>query len=212
MTMALLRLGLVEPVLFGAGMATMTSLAAQLLVGGPNTVVLAQVEAVLAAGEQSSDVASPHVTQERAGGTTWFGPGVLLVAPVALAEARMLHEALLRAAADVCAARGVETVRRTLHPGLWVRDDQGWRKIASIGLGGNGPFVYGGGGLALNVCPDLAVFDEFDACGIGGVRMTSLAAETGGTLTVAAVADQMAAALERHVAPVLLQRAETAAS
>jgi lipoate-protein ligase B len=39
-------------------------------------------------------------------------------------------------------------------------------------------------GFALNVCGDLGPFQEITPCGIAGVAMTSLQAETGRAVTV----------------------------
>ena len=58
-------------------------------------------------------------------------------------------------------------------PGVWVDD----RKIASLGLHfRRGVSLHG---FAINLCPDLSVFERFTPCGIEGVQMTSLARETG---------------------------------
>src|SRR4029079_19596444 len=62
--------------------------------------------------------------------------------------------------------------------GVWVED----RKIASIGVFCRRWITTHG--LALNVDLDLSVYDLFDACGLGGARCTSIAAETGRPVTV----------------------------
>jgi lipoyl(octanoyl) transferase len=62
--------------------------------------------------------------------------------------------------------------------GVWVED----RKIASIGV--RCARWVTTHGLSLNVDLDLAAYDLFDACGLGGADFTSLAAETGRAVTV----------------------------
>jgi lipoate-protein ligase B len=63
--------------------------------------------------------------------------------------------------------------------GVWVED----RKIASIGV--RCARWVTSHGFALNVDLDLGVYDLFDACGLGGARFTSIAAETGRPVTTA---------------------------
>ena len=61
--------------------------------------------------------------------------------------------------------------RRPGYPGVWIDD----RKIAAIGVriaGGRSMH-----GFALNVDPELTMFDHIVPCGIHNLRVTSLAAE-----------------------------------
>jgi len=198
-----LRLGLEQPVPYELGAANLANAFSRLMLDHEPTILLGQALPVVTVGDKPSDV--PAVATARSGGPTWFGPGVLLVSPVVIADVAAVHEALLQAAEATCAEHGVATARRPHYPGLWVGSAaDGWRKIASIGLAHEGAVVAGGGGLALDVCPDPHAFDAFDACSIPGVVMTSLAAETGRTLFVAAVADTLAGHLERLVMPLLL--------
>lgn len=204
MTLNLIRIGLDDPADYRLGMATIENRTWRVLAGEPGAVILGQAKPIRTVGDLPGDVeAEPSA---RSGGVTYFGPGVLLVSPVLLADVTALHEALLSAAAATCAEYGVTAVRRPHYPGLWVGSD-GWRKIASIGLAHEGNLVAGGGGLALNVSPDQHAFDDFDACNIPGVVMTSLAAETGRALTVAEVAETLAGHLERLPTPLLLHPA-----
>lgn len=198
MTLDLIRIGLDQPADYRMGMITILRRTARLLLGDPGAIVLGQSQPILTVGDLPTDVAGEP--SERPGGPTWFGPGVLLIAPAVLAVADVLHEALLDTGIELCASYGVTAARRPHFPGLWVEN----RKIASIGLGGQGLVVGGGGGLALLVNPDLAVFDTFDACGIPGIRMTSLAAEAGHPITVAEVADRLTPILTRIIEPLLL--------
>jgi lipoyl(octanoyl) transferase len=73
----------------------------------------------------------------------------------------------------------------TTRPGLtgvWIED----RKIASIGVGVRHWITMHG--FALNVCGDLAPFDQIVPCGIANVTMTSIARETGTERSVSEIA------------------------
>lgn len=203
MTLDLIRIGLDEPGDYHVGIATILRRRCLLELGqDASAVVLGQSQPILTAGDQPTDV--PAEPTARPGGPTYFGPGVLLVSPVVRAVPALVHEALLLAGEETCAEYGVTTERRFGHPGLWVTDGHHWSKLASIGLAHEGVIVAGGGGLALNVDPDLSAFDDFEACNIPGVVMTSLAAEAERALTVAEVAETMAGHLERLLTPLLL--------
>ena len=58
----------------------------------------------------------------------------------------------------------------------------GERKLCSVGVGVKRWVSYHG--LALNVGPDLSLFDLITPCGIQGVRMTSLSCEAGREILV----------------------------
>jgi lipoate-protein ligase B len=69
--------------------------------------------------------------------------------------------------------------------GVWV----GNRKIASIGVGVRHWITMHG--FALNVCGDLAPFDEIVPCGITNVTMTSIEKETGNEVSVSEMATRV---------------------
>jgi lipoyl(octanoyl) transferase len=73
---------------------------------------------------------------------------------------------------ELLALYGLDAVTRPALTGVWVDD----RKIASIGVGVRHWITMHG--FALNVCGDLAPFDQITPCGISGVKMTSLEKET----------------------------------
>ena len=80
------------------------------------------------------------------------------------------------AMADTCAAAGISAGPRAGHPGCWV-DATGPlpRKIGALGIRvASGVSFHG---IALNVTTNLADFDLIDACGMPGLRSTSLARE-----------------------------------
>lgn len=125
----------------------------------------------------------PVVQTNRGGQATYHGPGQLVGYPILDLRdygqdlhryLRSLEEMLIR----VCGAFGVAARRREGLTGTWVAD----RKIASIGVGVRHWISMHG--FALNVCGDLAPFQEITPCGIAGVAMTSLQAEMGQPVTV----------------------------
>ena len=111
---------------------------------------------------------------DRGGRVTYHGPGQLVGYPIVAARdvleyVRSLERALIAALAD----EGVSAEVRDGLTGVWV----GERKIASIGVHvQRGVTTHG---FAVNVDCDLEPFEWVVACGIGGVRMTSLSRETG---------------------------------
>ena len=111
---------------------------------------------------------------DRGGRVTYHGPGQLVGYPIVavrdvLDYVRTLERALIAALAD-------EGVAAEVHEGLtgvWVAEG----KIGSIGV-----HVQRGvtsHGFAVNVDCDLRPFEWIVPCGIDGVRMTSIARETG---------------------------------
>jgi lipoyl(octanoyl) transferase len=125
----------------------------------------------------------PVVQTNRGGQATYHGPGQLVGYPILDLRdygqdlhryLRALEEMLIR----VCGEFGVAARRREGLTGTWVAD----RKIASIGVGVRHWISMHG--FALNVCGDLGPFQEITPCGIAGVAMTSLQAETGRAVTV----------------------------
>ncbi|MDR6317887.1 lipoyl(octanoyl) transferase LipB [Actinoplanes couchii] len=128
----------------------------------------------------------PTVEADRGGNATYHGPGQLVGylvmdlrewGPVDVV--RWLENGLIAALADL----GFPAIRRDTPPGsaslvgVWTPDH---RKIVSIGMRIRGGITTHG--FALNVDPDLAVFDSFIACSLDDVAMTSLhqlAAESG---------------------------------
>jgi lipoate-protein ligase B len=118
------------------------------------------------------------VQTDRGGKVTYHGPGQLVGYPIVrvddvVAYVRTLELALVAALAD-------EGVRARARPdegpdytGVWVEG----RKIASIGVHLSREVTTHG--FAVNVENDLQPFEWVVACGLSGVRMTSLIKETG---------------------------------
>ena len=129
----------------------------------------------------------PVVQINRGGQATYHGPGQLVGYPILDLRnrgqdlhryLRSLEDLLIR----VSAAFGVSARRREGLTGAWVAD----RKIASIGVGVRHWISMHG--FALNVCGDLAPFQQITPCGIAGVAMTSLEKESRQRVSVEAVA------------------------
>jgi lipoate-protein ligase B len=120
------------------------------------------------------------VQTPRGGKLTYHAPGQLVGYPIMHATdipafIRTMEEALVRALAE----EGIESRGRDREgpqfTGVWAED----RKIASIGVHvSRGVTTHG---FAVNVDNDVEPFHQVTACGLPGVRMTSIALETGRT-------------------------------
>jgi lipoyl(octanoyl) transferase len=123
----------------------------------------------------------------RGGRVTYHGPGQLVGYPIVavtdvLRYVRALEEAMIAALDD----EGVQAEVRDGLTGVWAAG----RKIASIGVHvSRGVTTHG---FAVNVDNDLQPFEWIVPCGIEGVRMTSIAAETGRPGTMRCFRSRMA--------------------
>jgi lipoyl(octanoyl) transferase len=129
----------------------------------------------------------------RGGDVTYHGPGQLVGYPIINLSpdrrdmhryVRDLEEVLIRTAA----AFGVKVGRREGLTGVWVDD----RKLAAIGVRVTRWVT--SHGFAFNVSTDLSYFNHIVPCGITGVQVTSLSAETGTTATLEEVGEVAARA------------------
>jgi len=114
------------------------------------------------------------VETERGGKLTYHGPGQLVGYPIMhVPNVRAFVETMQSALVDAIGAAGVPAGTRDGHEltGVWVGD----RKIGSIGIHVSRRVSMHG--FAVNVDNDLAPFERVVACGLPGVRMTSLRAE-----------------------------------
>ena len=163
----------------------------------PDTLLLLEHEPVYTIGrtpDRSSLAASrvlPHPVEtiHRGGQATYHGPGQLVGYPILdlgrrgkdlHVYLRFLEETLIAA----LALHDVVGERREGLTGVWV----GERKIASIGVGVRRWVSLHG--FAINVEGDtaLAPFDCITPCGLAGVRMTAVEAESGQMVGVEAFA------------------------
>ena len=156
-----------------------------------NILLLVEHPSVYTAGRRT-DLADrpingvPVIDVDRGGKITWHGPGQLVGYPIVkLKQAtnvvgfvRTLETALI----NICAELGLETQQYCERSGVWVRDENGDRKIAAIGIRvARGTVTHG---FALNVNPDLRYFSEIVPCGLPDVVTTSLEQELGRSITV----------------------------
>jgi lipoyl(octanoyl) transferase len=145
---------------------------------------------------------------DRGGKITWHGPGQLVGYPIValpdpidvVAYVRRLEEALI----EVCAGFGLTTGRVEGRSGVWVAADEpgtGFRperKIAAIGVRvARGVTMHG---FALNCDPDMTAFANMIPCGIPDAGVTSLSAELGRDISVAAAIGPVEAAMTRVLA------------
>jgi lipoic acid synthetase len=143
-----------------------------------------------------ASVGAELVRADRGGDVTYHGPGQLVGYPIlsvpgkrgggmadTVAYVRSVEQLVIDALADV----GLPGAGRLDdHPGVWIDD----RKIAAIGVKlTRGRSMHG---FALNVDPDLGMFDHIVPCGIRDKRVTSLRAE-GIDVTMRDVVDAVAA-------------------
>ena len=140
-------------------------------------------------------VGAELVHVDRGGDVTYHGPGQLVGYPIVtlpewrdglrdvVAYVRMLEDVLIGALAGF----GVEAHREPRYTGVWVGDE----KIAAIGVKvARGRTRHG---FALNVDPDLSMFDHIVPCGIRDRGVTSMAAQLGTVPEMRAVVDAVVA-------------------
>ncbi len=132
--------------------------------------------------EQGIDV----VPVRRGGQLTYHGPGQLVGYPImriddVIAYLRTMEQAIVAALADAGIAAHARPDDGPDFTGVWTAAD---RKIASIGVHvARGVTTHG---FAINVQNDLQPFGWVVACGLDGVRMTSVIEETGASATLTA--------------------------
>lgn len=145
----------------------------------------------------ATSVGAQLVRVPRGGDVTYHGPGQLVGYPIIDVPLRKravpehvaaIEGVVIAALADVGL---VGAQRRPSYPGVWIDE----RKIAAIGVRIAGERSMHG--FAINVDPDLTMFDHIVPCGIRDLRVTSLAAEG-----IGASLDDVADAVERHAARV----------
>jgi lipoyl(octanoyl) transferase len=126
--------------------------------------------------EQGIDV----VPVRRGGQLTYHGPGQLVGYPImriddVIAYLRTMEQSLIAALGDEGLAARNRPEDGIEYTGVWVQE----RKIASIGVHVSHHVTTHG--FAVNVDNDMRPFEWAVACGLEGVRMTSLADERGET-------------------------------
>lgn len=168
----------------------------------PNTLLLLEHPSVFTAGRRTQDSekptdGTPVIDVDRGGRITWHGPGQLVGYPIVklinptelVGFVREIEAGLI----SVCADLGLSTERIDGRSGVWVRDSDGERKIAAIGVRvAQGVTMHG---FALNVNPDLSSFSSIVPCGITDAGVTSLEMELKRSITI----EEVAPIVERHI-------------
>lgn len=168
----------------------------------PNTLLLLEHPSVFTAGRRTQDSekptdGTPVIDVDRGGRITWHGPGQLVGYPIVklinptelVGFVREIEAGLI----SVCADLGLSTERIDGRSGVWVRDSDGERKIAAIGVRvTQGVTMHG---FALNVNPDLSSFSSIIPCGITDAGVTSLEMELKRSITI----EEVAPIVERHI-------------
>jgi lipoyl(octanoyl) transferase len=136
--------------------------------------------------ERPSD-GTPVVDVDRGGRITWHGPGQLVGYPIVAVSdtvdyVRRLEDAMIR----VCADFGVSARRIPERGGVWAVGDRVLglpdRMLGVVGIRvSRGVAMHG---FALNCANDPRWFDRIVPCGIPGVGVSSLSAETGRRIVV----------------------------
>ncbi|MBA4356148.1 MAG: lipoyl(octanoyl) transferase [Desulfovibrio sp.] len=176
---------------------------AEVLAGGEQTLFLVEHPRVITLGRQGGQehlrvsaaflsTQGIELAQTRRGGSiTCHFPGQLVAYPIFRVDKRRggirkffadMEEAVLRTTAHF----GVRAGRREGFPGVWAST----RKICSMGIGVKRGVTYHG--LALNVGPDLSLFELITLCGIDGAAPTSLTREAGRDIDMEEVKDVLA--------------------
>jgi lipoic acid synthetase len=159
-----------------------------------------------------TQVGASMVRTDRGGDVTYHGPGQLVGYPLLNVPVRPgsthahVHD-LEQLIIDVLDGFGLPAGRMPEHRGVWV-DAQGPRprKICAVGVRmSRGRSMHG---FALNVRPDLAMFDHIVPCGISDKGVTSMLAE-GVDVSMREVVDAVVDQAERRWGPGL-ERADAA--
>jgi lipoate-protein ligase B len=148
----------------------------------PDVLLLLEHDPVYTRGRRSDTSELPLtggievVDVDRGGKVTYHGPGQLVGYPImavdnVLSYVLTMEGAIVAALADEGLTARARSEEGREFTGVWVGD----RKIASIGVHRRRGITTHG--FAINVDADLRPFEWIVPCGLGGVRMTSIAQE-----------------------------------
>ncbi len=165
----------------------------------------------------AESVGAGLIRTDRGGDVTYHGPGQLVAYPlVTLTDRRgrsVLDGGVIAANAWVTLLEsliietlgwfGVEAGRRPGYPGVWC--DRGASKIAAVGVRlERGRTLHG---VALNVDPDLSMFEHIVPCGITDGDVTAMRAQ-GSTATIRDVVDAFEQVFVKRWAPGTHERSD----
>ncbi|MGA0119777.1 MAG: lipoyl(octanoyl) transferase LipB, partial [Candidatus Nanopelagicaceae bacterium] len=150
----------------------------------PNTLLLVEHPPIFTAGRRTLDNERPIdgskvIDVDRGGKITFHGPGQIVGYPIVklrdsldvVGFVRELENSLI----EVCKEFGILAERYCERSGVWIRDSEGDRKIAAIGIRvAKGVTMHG---FALNIDPDLSFYEKIVPCGIADAGVTSFATE-----------------------------------
>lgn len=174
----------------------------------PSTLLLLEHPPIFTAGRRTLESEMPTdgskvIEVDRGGKITFHGPGQIVGYPIVklrnpndvVGFVRELETALI----GVCNHFGLDAQRYCERSGVWLRDQNGDRKIAAIGIRvARGVTMHG---FALNVDPDLSYFDRIVPCGISDAQVTSMTRELNRKVEIAEVTP----VLERHMFEALMK-------
>lgn len=134
---------------------------------------------ILTARDMLEKMGAQVVRADRGGDVTFHGPGQLVGYPIVNIKAlgrtfAWYIDRLLEAICSACKQLGLDTAVDMDRPGVYV---DGKRKLASVGVRLSRGVTYHG--FSLNVFTDLSWYDHIIACGLRGVKATSLLQELG---------------------------------
>lgn len=161
----------------------------EVLAGGEETLYLVEHPKVITLGRgggaEHLHVAADRLAKQgvevvpiaRGGNVTCHFPGQLVAYPVFRVSkgrggVRGFFHNMERAVLETLVHFGLDARRVDGRPGVWM-DER--RKICSMGIGVRRWVAFHG--LALNVLPDVSLFDLVTPCGLSDVRATSVHAE-----------------------------------
>ncbi|MFI6597009.1 lipoyl(octanoyl) transferase LipB [Nonomuraea sp. NPDC050536] len=170
----------------------------------PDTVLILEHAPVYTAGKRTAPHerpadGTPVIDVDRGGRITWHGPGQLVGYPIIriddpTAYVRRLEDAMIQ----VCSDFGVTARRSPRHGGVWAAGDTTLglpdRQLGAVGIRvQRGVTMHG---FSLNCANDPRWFNRIVPCGIPGVGVSSLSAETGRRI----VADEVMPIMEKRLA------------
>lgn len=159
-----------------------------------NTLLLLEHSPVFTAGRRTLDSERPIdgsrvIDVDRGGKITFHGPGQIVGYPIVKLKepenvvgfVREIELALI----DFCNSLGIPGERYCERSGVWIRDGEGDRKIAAIGIRvAKGVTMHG---FAMNINPDLSYFNRIIPCGIPDAGVTSVSRELGREVSITEV-------------------------